>query len=95
MFTFAWITRSVRNKLLWALGYANVSLRCRPLPFVNQSVPHESARYQNDNCRRSIPFPDVRILYISQESQDHGLHVEFECFKLTLWPTLTQKFMNF
>ena len=21
-------------------------------PFVNQSAPHESARYQNDNCRR-------------------------------------------
>ena len=26
-----WITRSVRNKLLWALRYANVSLRCRHL----------------------------------------------------------------
>ena len=26
-----WITRSVRNKLLWALRYANVSLRCRQL----------------------------------------------------------------
>ena len=51
----------------------------------------------NRNCRRSIPFRDVLILYISQESQDrdHGLHVEFECFNLALWPTLTQKFMNF
>ena len=26
-----WITRSVRNKLLWALQYANLSLRCRHL----------------------------------------------------------------
>jgi len=26
-----WITRSVRNKLLWALRYANVSPRCRHL----------------------------------------------------------------
>ena len=26
-----WITRSVSNKLLWALGYANLSLRCRHL----------------------------------------------------------------
>ena len=51
-----WITRSVRNKLLWALRYANLSLR-----FVNQSAPHESARYQNDNCRRSFSFRDVLI----------------------------------
>ena len=26
-----WITRSIRNKLLWTLRYANVSLRCRHL----------------------------------------------------------------
>ena len=26
-----WITRSIRNKLLWALRHANVSLRCRHL----------------------------------------------------------------
>ena len=63
-------------------------------PFVNQSAPNESARYQNDNCRRSFPFRDVLILYLSQESQDNCL-VDFECFKLALWPTLRQKFMNF
>ena len=64
-------------------------------PFVNQSAPHESARYQNDNCRRSFPFRDVLIFYISQESQNDCLHVDFECFKEALWPTLRQKFMNF
>ena len=64
-------------------------------PFVNQSAPHESARYQNDNCRRSFPFRDGLILYISQESQDDCLNVDFVCFKLALWPTLRQKFMNF
>ena len=79
-----WITRSVRNKILWAPRYANVLFRCRHLS-------HESARCQNDNCRRSFPFHDVLILYISQESQDHGLHVDFDCFKLALWPTLRQK----
>ena len=63
--------------------------------FVNQSAPHESARNQNDNCRRSFPFRDVLILYISQESQDDCLHADFQCFKLALWPTLRQKFMNF
>ena len=53
-------------------------------------------RYQNDNCREwSLPFRDVLILYISQEAQDDCLHVDFECFKLALWPTLRQKFMNF
>ena len=30
-------------------------------PFVNQSAPHERARYQNDNCRRSFSFRDVLI----------------------------------
>ena len=35
------------------------------------------------------------ILYFSQESQDHSIHVDFESFKLALWPTLRQKFMNF
>ena len=56
----------------------------------------DSARYQNDNCRGySLPFRDVLILYISQEAQDDCLHVDFECFKLALWPTLRQKFMNF
>ena len=51
-----WITRSVRNKLLWAPRYANVLLECRHLS-------HESARCQNGNCRRSFPFHDVLILY--------------------------------
>ena len=37
----------------------------------------------------------VLILYISQESQDDCLHVDFERFKLALWPTLRQNFMNF
>ena len=32
----SWITRSVRNLLLWALQYANISLRRRH--FRNQSV---------------------------------------------------------
>ena len=32
---------------------------------------------------------------ISQESQDDCPHVDFECFKLALWPTLRPKFMNF
>ena len=35
------------------------------------------------------------ILYISQESEDDCLHVDFERFKLALWPTLRQKFINF
>jgi len=56
-----WITRSVRNKLLWALRYANVLFRCRRLS-------HESARCQSDNCRTSFPFHDVLILYISGSS---------------------------
>ena len=52
-------------------------------------------RYQNDNCRRSFPFRGVLILYISQESRDDCLHMDFKCFKLELWPTLRQKFMSF
>ena len=31
-----WITRSVRNKLPWALRYANVSLRCRQLSNISR-----------------------------------------------------------
>ena len=31
-----WITRSVRNKLPWALRYANVSLRCRHLSYISR-----------------------------------------------------------
>ena len=42
-----------------------------------------------------FPYRGVLILYISQESQDDCLHMDFECFKLELWPTLRQKFMNF
>ena len=61
-------------------------------PFVYQSATHESARYQNDNCRRSFPFRNVLILYISQESQDDCLHVDFEYFKLGRWPTLTDAY---
>ena len=44
--------------------------------FVSKSAPHQSARNQNDNCRRSFPFRDVLILYISQESQDDCLHAD-------------------
>ena len=61
---------------------------------VNQSALHESAQYQNNNCHRSFLFCDELILYIWQESQD-CLHVDFECFKLALCPTLKQKFKNF
>ena len=37
------------------------------------------------------------ILYLSQEDKLSlsCLHIDFECFKLALWPTLRQKFMNF
>ena len=31
----------------------------------------------------------------SAPAQDHGIHVDFESFKLELWPPLRQKFMNF
>ena len=34
LFSNLWITRSIRNKLLWALWYANVSLRCRHLSWI-------------------------------------------------------------
>ena len=47
------------------------------------------------NYRRSFSCRDLLILYIPRESQDDCLHVDFECFKLELWPTLRQKFMNF
>ena len=50
------------------------SARKRPIP--------------NDNCQRSFPFHDVLILYISQESQDHGIHVDLECFKLAQISTM-------
>ena len=53
-------------------------------PFVNQSVLHESARFYNDNCRRTFPFSDVLlILYISQEAQDDCLHVDFQMFQIS------------
>ena len=39
----------VKNELLWALRYANASLRCRC-----------SAQYQNDNCRKAI-FPNEML----------------------------------
>ena len=55
------ITRSARNKLLWALRYANVSLGCR-----HRSELVGSARKRPisiyDNCRRSI-VPIPRALY--------------------------------
>ena len=57
-------------------------------PFVNQSAPHESARYQNDNCRRSFPFRDGLILYISQESQD-------DCLQCGLWMFQISTMANF
>ena len=61
-------------------------------PFVNQSAPHESPRYQNDYCRRSFPFRDVLICTFHRTIV---FNVDFECFKLALWPTLRQKFMNY
>ena len=33
--------------------------------------------------------------FVHFTGQDDCLYVDFECFKLTLWPTLRQKFMNF
>ena len=42
--------------------------------------------------KRSFPFRNVLILYISQESQDDCLHVDFEYFKLGRWPTLTDAY---
>ena len=68
----------------------------------NLVVLHENARYRNDNCRRSIvPVPRSRSaeralcpeLFMLLATS--CLHVDFECFKLTLWPTLRQKVMNF
>ena len=34
-----------------------------------------------------VPVPRCADFGRSQESQDHGLHVDFECFKLALWRT--------
>ena len=48
---------------------------------MNHSALPKNAWYQNDNFRRLFPFLDVLILYISHESQDHGLPLDFECFK--------------
>ena len=60
-----------------------------------KSVGSARSWYQNINCRISFPFRNVLILYISQESQDHSIHVDFESFKLALWPTLRQKLWTF
>ena len=60
-----------------------------------KSVGSARSWYQNINCRISFPFRNVLILYISQESQDHSVHVDFESFKLALWPTLRQKLWTF
>ena len=49
------------------------------------------ARTVVDRSRSAVCW----FLHISQESQDDCLHVDFECFKSELWPTLRQKFMNF
>ena len=68
---------------------------------------HESTRYQNENYRRSIvpvPWsrsaehalcPELLMLWFCTFHRTIScLHVDFE-FKLALWPTLRQKFMNF
>ena len=45
--------------------------------------------------RKKEMYKLVLILYISQNSQGNCLHVHFQYFKLALWPTLRQRFMNF
>ena len=58
-------------------------------------------------CKSIVPIPRLRSaedalcpeLLLLWFCTFHGmiscLHVDFECFKLALWPTLRQKFMNF
>ena len=71
-----WITRSVRNKLLWALRYANVSHKFRHLSWISR--PRTKATdVKTAVVDRSRSTMSVLILYISQESQDDCLHVDF------------------
>ena len=71
--------------------------RSRNVPAVNSLFSIASVifvlRLQCAYCQKYIN--KSVILYISQESQDDCLHADFQCFKLALWPTLRQKFMNF
>ena len=70
---------------------------------------HGSARYKNDNCCRLV-IPKrpgdqgVLSMLCARSFQCYDflaftgiscLHLDIECFKLALWPTLRQKFMNF
>ena len=60
-----WIMRSVRNKLLWALRYANVSLGCRPTPFVISRLRKKAPDIKTTTVvGRSFPSRDQEVLSV-------------------------------
>ena len=97
--TFMAISTSSRlNRCLTENRESHMTMQSARNGHVSYFADQRSVRNKSKHhCRRLFPFRDrdVLILYISKESQDDCLHVDFECFKLALWPTLRQKFMNF
>ena len=102
-----WIACSVRYKLLWALRYANVSLRWRHHSLISRlrrKVPDTKMTTVVDWL---LPFRDQEVLsmhcvqsfwcydFVPYHGEISSLHVDFEHFKLALLPTLRQMFTNF
>ena len=93
-----WITRSVRNKLSWALRHANVSLRYIDT-FIISCLTWEHLRSTIPECQRDAECalcPEHSMLWFwSFQRMTSCLHVDFECLKISTMADPETEFHEF
>ena len=80
-----WILRSIRNKLLWALRYANVSLRCRHRVCTVLKSPWIVGEVLENSLNSIFPWKVLKFMCKSLKSRWIFVNSECSGLKRVFW----------